>query len=175
MDPEVYRNKIRFILDNPYPDYLELDFTDCKDDTGILAPGDEVRRVHFIVPNRAAPPFPSCPLRGTKTGEGFVVGRVQVWEAFEGAAVSSRVVMTLQQHWNNPQGTSLRLWCLAEHYGDLIGSPLTEWSASPQEDKPPFPSEDLQHATGIVAGRTVETRGQLLQLCEPLTPPCRLS
>ena len=42
MDPEVYKHKVRFLLDNPYPDYLELTFTDCVDDTGVLSREDEV-------------------------------------------------------------------------------------------------------------------------------------
>jgi len=39
-DPEVYRHKVRYLLDNPYSEYLELDFTDVVDDTGVLLRGE---------------------------------------------------------------------------------------------------------------------------------------
>uniref|UniRef100_A0A061SF93 HECT-type E3 ubiquitin transferase n=2 Tax=Tetraselmis sp. GSL018 TaxID=582737 RepID=A0A061SF93_9CHLO len=45
MDPVLYRHKIRFLLDNPYPDFLELAFTDCGDDTGVVDRDVEVELV----------------------------------------------------------------------------------------------------------------------------------
>jgi len=45
MDPEMYKHKIRFLLDTPYQEELELDFTDILDDTGVLMRGPEVELV----------------------------------------------------------------------------------------------------------------------------------